>query len=166
MNESLRRVLKWIRYALFFLFLAFLETSDLAFLSAFRPALLLSAVLSVSLCEGIECGTVFGLCAGIFGAAFGETGFSLLPLLYTGVGFFSGVIADRFDAGRKWLVFALLSALFSLLGEGVVFLRVNATWSDSVLEEVFRKLLLPGFLSTFLFSFPIFGVFLLLKGKK
>ena len=159
--------LLFVKYGLSLLLLLLLQTSALPlFPFSVHPDLLLPAVIAVALIEGHGGGMLFALFAGLFGSALGEVGFSMLPLFYVTVAFLAGYLSEQFDAGRKWPVFALLNALFCAFGGLFTFFRIVATWTGYNPLDVLRNVIAPEFLATYLLSFPISLVFILLKGRK
>lgn len=135
------------------------------------PAFTLAFTVLATLFEGKKTGAVAGLAGGFLTDALGGAGFSLLPLFYTLTGWFLGEICERLGHPGRQASGAFLRSLMWLAaasGAGMVFTAVLIVLSAGRMNffSSVPHILLPEALSTFLWSVPMLGIFMLLYRRK
>ena len=127
------------------------------------PSLCLALTASAAVFDGKKVGSVVGLAAGVATHALGGVGVSVLPIVWSLLGWFSAARehgipshdnADR-DFLRRLLNYAACLALCCGVGTVItaVSLLLSSGWFN--IFEVFVKLLLPEALGTFVYGLPI-----------
>lgn len=172
-NEGRLSVKKIIFYAVGVFLLSAFQASvgSRTGLFAATPSFTLAFTALASLFEGKRTGAVTGLAGGFLTDALGGSGFSLLPLFYTLTGWFLGEICERLGhPGRRAPEIFLRSLMWlaAASGTGAVFTAVLIVLSAGRMNffSSIPHILLPEAASTFLWSLPMLGIFMLTYRKK
>ena len=127
------------------------------------PSLCLALTASAAVFDGKKVGSVVGLAAGVLTHALGGVGVSVLPIVWSLLGWFSAArehgIPGRDNIDRDFLRrFLNYSASLAICcGVGTVITAVSLLLSAGRFNifTVFVKLLLPEALGTFVYGLPI-----------
>ena len=172
-NEGRLSVKKIIFYAVGVFLLAVFQSSVGSRVGLFSatPSFTLAFTTLATLFEGKKTGAVTGLAGGFLTDALGGAGFSLLPLFYTLTGWFLGEICERLGhPGRQALGVFLRSLMWlaAAAGAGMVFTAILIVLSAGRMNffSSIPHILLPEAASTFLWSLPMLGIFMLIYRKK
>ena len=172
-NEGKVTLKKIISYSVAVFLLAVFQSSVGSRVGLFSttPAFTLILTALASMFEDRKTGAVVGLAGGFLTDALGGSGFSLLPFFYTLTGWFLGEICERLGHPGRQASGAFLRSLMWLAaasGAGTVFTAILIVLSAGRMNffSSVPHILLPEALSTFLWSVPMLGIFMLLYRKK
>ncbi len=127
------------------------------------PDLMLPLVIAIGVCEGERWGGVAGLAAAFLIDCLGSTGITLLPLLYVPCGFAAGVLGTYY-LRDSFTIRVLFTAASCVLRAIFTVICVFITYSSVDVGLMFKQIVLPEFVSTFLFSLlPHIAVWLSMK---
>ncbi len=158
-------ILKPIGYAIAVLLFAVFDSTvshRIGFFGA-TPSLCLALTASASVFDGKKVGSVVGLCAGVVTHALGGVGVSVLPIVWSLLGWFSAArehgipsrdSTDR-DFLRRFLNFAVCLAICCGVGMITTAASLLLTAGRFNIFSAFVKLFLPEALGTFVYGLPI-----------
>ncbi|MBE6718869.1 MAG: rod shape-determining protein MreD [Ruminococcaceae bacterium] len=121
------------------------------------PDIMLGAVCCIGIYRKEKCAAVFGLIAGLCSDALGSVGLSLLPLFYTLVGYFSGLIGDNAREKARFAAFLITIPAVSFAKIALSFFHHIINYYETIeLGQLFLYTLLPEFVYTLFLCIPSF----------
>ena len=155
-TASLSVIRRVIFYGVLFFLLSVLQGSffgQLSFLSVV-PNLALGGVAAVALLDDERSAAVCGIAAGFIADAIGGSGISLSPLLFLAAAIVCSEISKKMlPHFLSWLVLMLIAAV---LGACMTVLNIIVSFDGVAISAIFKSLLLPELLATYIISLPIF----------
>ncbi len=155
-DKSIAGEIIWrvIAYGTAIVFLALLQVTVFAKFMPFgaTPDFMLTAVITVSMCENERSGTVAGLFAGFIIECIGSIGLTLLPILYMMVGCVCGLATYWYltDSYAVTAVYVLIGAVV----KGMINLvYITAFYGDFSIPVAFVSIIIPEYASTLLLAF-------------
>lgn len=137
------------------------------------PALALALTCGAACFENERTGAVVGLSAGFCADALGNSGISLLPIIYVLVGWFGAGLAEKLGQNRNKNSFGAKLLIWTLMlaaGCGVCMISTSIglllTAGKLHIISAIVGILLPEALSTFVFGYPIGLIYLLVYRKR
>ena len=143
-------------YGIMFFVLGVAQCSFFANLTFLRavPDIVLGAVTAVALLDSQGSAAVCGIASGFMIDALGGAGLSLSPLFYFLVALICAEISKKMLPNFFSWVFVLITS--GILNSAFTFLYLKLSFENITFSAIYRTILLPEFLSTVIFSLPIF----------
>lgn len=136
------------------------------------PVYLLALTAAAAFFDGESTGSVVGLASGFIADALGGVGISVLPVLYTLLGFGIGRFASKLGHNRCTAVSERLGRwalwLAASCGAGMIITLICLLLSAGKVHifSAFFKLLLPEAAGTFILGYPIGIIFIFIYRKR
>ena len=136
------------------------------------PAYLLALTAAAAFFDGERTGAAVGLASGFLSDALGGVGISVLPILYTLLGWLVGRCVEKLGHDRsrsvgegllRWTVWLLAAS-----GIGMIITAICLLLSAGKVHifSVLLKMILPEAAGTFLFGYPIGIIFMIIYRRR
>ena len=137
------------------------------------PALMLALTCGAACYEDERVSSVIGLASGFCADALGNSGMSILPLVYALVGWFGTRLAVSFGKGRdgssvggRLAVWTLMLAAACGVGMLTTAITLFLTANRVHIIDVFLHILLPELSGTFIFGYPVGIIYMIVYRKR
>lgn len=137
------------------------------------PAIMLALTCGAACFEDERVSSVVGLASGFCADALGNNGVSILPVVYTLVGWFGTRLAASLGKGRdagsvlgRLVVWTVMLAVGCGIGMLTTALNLLLTAGKVHIIDMFLRVLLPELAGTFIFGYPVGVVYMLVYRKR
>lgn len=137
------------------------------------PAIMLALTCGAACYEDERVSSVIGLASGFCADALGNSGVSILPLVYALVGWFGTRLAvtlgkgrDGSSVGGRLIVWTLMLAGACGIGMLTTAITLLLTADRVYIIDMFLHILLPELAGTFVFGYPVGVIYMIVYRKR
>lgn len=146
-------ILELVVCAVMLAFFSLLQTTLFAKFRPFGavPDLILPLTVAVSMTEKEKVGAVFGLVGAVVIESLGGSTFTILPILYTLVGYICGILTTHYfrDSVATRALYTVVTCAFRAV---FTLIALFATTANVTLADAFTKAVIPEYISSVCFA--------------